>query len=161
VKPYKRGTKTERRPTRTKNTIGSNVRAWLQLPNATVTVALGHPNMDNKTAIPEPWEVGHLPVYFGWGANSLALTDLTEEELDQLQYVMQLAINAARPVCKILDEKAYQVLQSGAELDEVPKRILRGRSPQLIRSIDTVLNKDPWAEDDEGDGDEVLSTALG
>ena len=142
--------KTTSRAKRTKNTIGAHVRVWMQFPFATVTVALGHPTTEGKFAIPEAWEVGHLPVHFGWGLNhSLVLTDFTEEELNQLVVAFNLAINAARPVCRLLDERAYDILQSGAELDEVPRRILRGAAPQLIREINTILTTDPYDEEFE------------
>lgn len=153
MKPYKTGP----RPKRTKNTVGSNVRVWIQLPEATVSVALGHPTTENKSMIPESWEVGHLPVYFGVGhGNNLCLTNLTEAELDQLVQAFNLAVNAARPVCRILDERAFQILQSQVELDEVPKRVLRGPAPQLIRDINTVLTRDPYEEPDDEPEDVVI-----
>jgi hypothetical protein len=141
--------KNERRVKRTKNTVGSNVRVWVQTPIGVVAVALGHPDMENKTNIPESWEIGHLPVYFSFCGASIALTDLTEQELDQVVMAFNLAINAARPICKILDQKAYEALESGVELDEVPKRILRGPAPQLVREINTVLPHDPYDDDPE------------
>lgn len=153
-KPYKSGPRVKPK----KNTVGSNTRVWMQFPKATVTVALGHPTMENKATVPESWEVGHLPVYFGWNGASLCLTDMTESELDQLVVAFNMAINAARPICKLLDDNAYQALQSGVELDEVPKRILRGPAPQLVRDIDTVLRSDPYDQaNDETENDELAS----
>lgn len=145
MKSYKTEPRVKRNNVR--GTIESNVRVWLQLPQATVTVALGKPTMENKVRIPEAWEVGHLPVFFGWNGNSLCLTDLTEIELDQLVVAFNKAINAARPVCKILDDRAFEAMQSGAELDAIPKRVLRGAAPQLVRDIDTILPTDPYDED--------------
>ena len=139
---------TERkRRTRKSNTIAQNVRVWLQLPADSVTVALGLPTTENKTNLPECWEVGHLPVYFCIGLKSIALTDLTVEELDQLVQAFNLAVKAARPICEVLDDRAFAALNSGAALEEVPTRVLRGRSPQLIRDIDTRLRDDPYDDD--------------
>ena len=140
-------------PKRLQNMMGSTTRAWLQLARQTVTIGLGLPTLDNKKSIPEAWIVGHLPVYLGFTfsggkLSSINLTDLTDEELSQFQAIVNKAIDAARPICKQLDEAAFEVLEAGGELDLIPNRVLRGSAPQMFREINTTLNLEDMTPED-------------
>ena len=133
---------------RIKNTLGTGTRVWLQLVSKTITVGLGKPTLENKKIIPESWIVGHLPVYLSIGRDSLCLTDLTVEELELLREALNKACDAAHPVCELLDEAAYEVLERGGDLELVPNRVLRGRPPSYSRDIKTKFKIEDLPEED-------------
>ncbi len=97
--------------------------------------------------------VGHLPIYLGLqtirSTLSLCLTDMTEEELTQLHALINAGFEAAYPICKKLDDAAFEVMNDPSNsLEAIPNRALRGIAPQMARDIETDFDLVDLNEDD-------------
>ena len=108
---------------------GKGRRAWVSLLKLDIVLRINPRKAE--TAMDDPYEHDEVMLDFATHPRKffIPLTSFTVEELDTFQKIVNLACDAARPVCESLDRVAQAEADAGA--DELAPRSFR-QSPALI-----------------------------